>query len=189
MDEEAGVPVDGHEMLEWEVLGMFKTDQPVDDDVSEGRRLAHHVSMEEQAVSAESGEHVVDGAGRTVERSGNLSVGHAAYGEGENPSQQIGSFEPVGGLEGLSGERFAAVQATVSLHLAGLFLAVEEADASVFPFLGLGCVVGALGVGAVGRFPIGFVVLSVHGLRPGKPAAILNCLGTIHTSIELIQLF
>ena len=181
MDEEAGIAVHGHEVLEGEVLGMFETDKPVNDDVSEGRRFEHHLSMEEQAVSAESCEHVVDGAGCTTQSTGDLSVGHATYREDEDPAHEFRTFEPVGGAECLSGERLIAVHAKETLYQAGGFLAFEVTCTAVMPFLGLRNVEMALGVWAVGRFPAGFVVLSVHGLRHGKPEAKDKSLGTTQT--------
>ena len=57
--------------------------------------------MEEQAVSSEPGEVVVDGRRSTAQDAGDLAVGGAGDGVFLDFGEQFGAFEPVSGLEGL----------------------------------------------------------------------------------------
>jgi hypothetical protein len=89
--------------------------------------------MKEQAVSSESGEVVVDGGGGGAEDPGDLAVGGAGNGVFEDLDQQFGSFEPIGGTEGLVAEQTAAGLAAVTLDDIGRFVAAEEAEADEGP--------------------------------------------------------
>ena len=71
--------------------------------------------MEEHAVAAEPGEVIVDRGRGAAEDSGDLAVGGAGDGVLLDFDEELGSFEPVGGLEGLCGEGPFAGSAAESL--------------------------------------------------------------------------
>jgi hypothetical protein len=58
--------------------------------------------MEEDAVAAESGEVIVDGAGGAAEEAGDLAVSGAGDGVFLDVDEELGSFEPVGSGESLA---------------------------------------------------------------------------------------
>ena len=75
--------------------------------------------MEEEAVTAESGEDGIDGGGGAFEGSGDLAVGHAVDGEVEDVGGEFGTFLPVGRAECLSGEGDTAVSTLEALDSVG----------------------------------------------------------------------
>jgi hypothetical protein len=107
--------------------------------------------MEEEAVATESGEEVVDGGGGAAEDPGDLSVGGTADGVLVDVDEELWSFEPVGGGEGLGGEGPAAGPAAESLDGVGRFESGEGAELLEGPGVGLGVVETAGGVWAEGR--------------------------------------
>src|SRR5512145_2018350 len=125
--------------------------------------------MNQETVSAESGEVVVDGRRGGVEDPGDLAVGGAGDGVLVDLQQEFGTFEPVGGAEGLVAEGASAGSAAVTLDDMGRFAAAEEAEADVGPGPGLRAVVLAVRVGAVGRGRGAWKwCVGVHAAGPGK---------------------
>ena len=119
-------------------------------------------------MSAEPGEDVVDSGGGAVEGPGDLPVGHASDRELQNHGCEFGSFLPVGYFEGLSRERFTAVQALESLDLVGWFVSLVVSGAPELPSFGR-VVEGAFWIGAVGWLPLpGVLLLSIHTRDPGN---------------------
>ena len=108
--------------------------------------------MVEGSVSAEPSDEVVDGGGCTLEHPGDLSVGHAVDGEVGDLGQELGSLEPVGCGEGLSGERLTAVPALEALDTVWWSVAFVVAGTSEAPALG-SVVEVTFRIGAVGRGP------------------------------------
>jgi hypothetical protein len=89
--------------------------------------------MEQHAVPTEAGLLAVDGLGGGAKVTGDLAVGHAACGLGEQLGEDIGSFEPVGCGEGLTTEGAPAVEACKPLDAVWFELAVVETDLLVVP--------------------------------------------------------
>jgi hypothetical protein len=107
--------------------------------------------MEEHAVAAEPCEVIVDGAGGAAEDPGDLAVGRSGDGVLLDIDEELGSFEPVGGGEGLGGEGPAAGSAAESLDGVRWLEAGEGAELLEGPGVGLGLVELARWVWAVGR--------------------------------------
>ena len=120
VDHEVGVLLDGQVMVEGPVLGLLEGDEAVDDELVDRFGRLHELGVEEQAVAAEAAELAVDGRGGDVQIPGDLAVGHAAGGLGQQLREDVGSFEPVGGGEGLGAEGAAAVEAEKPLDTVGL---------------------------------------------------------------------
>src|SRR5512145_509429 len=125
--------------------------------------------MNQETVSAESGEVVVDGRRGGVEDPGDLAVGGARDGVFVDLQQEFGTFEPVGGAEGLVAEGASASSAAVTLDDMGRVAAAEGAEADVGPGPGLRAVVLAVRVGAMGRGRGAWKWCGgVHAAGPGK---------------------
>ena len=101
-----------------------------------------------------------------------LSVSHAAAGQVHEFGEDVGSFQPVGGAEGLTTEGASAVQAEKPLYTPGVGLSVVEADSFVSPANLQATVEHAVRVRAEGWQPFSMVGIgSVHGRWHGKSRA------------------
>ena len=135
--------------------------------------------MNQQTVPAESGEVVVDGRRRGVEDPGDLAVGSAGDGVLVDLQQEFGTFEPVGGAEGLVAEGASAGLAAVTLDDMGRVAAPEEAEADPGPGPGLRAVVLAVRVGAMGRGRRAWRSwVGVHAAVQARPGPANNLRGT-----------
>jgi hypothetical protein len=99
--------------------------------------------MEEHAVAAEPGEVVVDRAGGAAENPGDLAIGRSGDGVLVDLDEELGSFEPVGGGEGLGGEGPLAGLAAESLDGVRWLEAGKCAEFLEGPGVGLGLVESA----------------------------------------------
>ena len=108
--------------------------------------------MVEDMVSAQAGDEVVDGRGRTVEDPGDLPVGHAVDSEVGDLVQEFGSFQPVGCGEGLAGEGLTAMKALEALDSVRRSVAFVVSGTPEAPVLGR-VVEVTFGIGAVGWGP------------------------------------
>ena len=119
------------------------------------------------------------GRGRHAQITGNLAIGHAAGGLGQQLWQDVRPFEPVGRGERLGAEGAAALPAEEPLDTHWLGVTTVGADALVAPPGVELPMVETVGVGAVGWNEAG--VVGVHALAGASSgpetisAAHLNC--------------
>ncbi|MDO9069561.1 MAG: hypothetical protein Q7W05_14055 [Deltaproteobacteria bacterium] len=170
--EVAGRGVDGHVVMEGEVLAPLEGLEAVDDDLGGGTDLLQLSGVEQQAVAAEAGGLALDGGGSDSFGPGGLAVAHRADLRHEQSGHQIGTLLPVGGGEGLCAEVAAAVEACEPLDTPGGAAAGEVALALVAPGGANLLMEKAVGVGAVGRLPAG-------GVGGHVPSAAMAAPGTI----------
>ncbi|MBK7701374.1 MAG: hypothetical protein IPI34_00055 [bacterium] len=95
--EVAGRGVDGHVVMEGEVLAPLEGLEAVDDDLGGGTDLLQLLGVEQQAVAAEAGGLALDGGSSDMLRPGGLAVAHRTDQCHEQSGHQVGTLLPVGG--------------------------------------------------------------------------------------------
>jgi hypothetical protein len=107
--------------------------------------------MKEEAVPSEACELIVNCCGAGPEDPRDLAVGSAGNGVFLDLDEEFGFLEPIGDAEGLIGEGASAGFTAVTLDDMRRLASVEAAVADDGPGRGLGIVVLAVRIGAVGR--------------------------------------
>jgi hypothetical protein len=133
VDEEVGILVDGHVVVHRVVLAVFEGFKTIDNDVSRGWAVLHHVLVEQDTMSGESSYLAVDGFGGDFHIPGRLSIGHAADDLCDESGFEVWSFLPVGSGESLGAEAAFAGFAGKPLDTVGGIESFEGANFLVVP--------------------------------------------------------
>src|SRR5262249_25262 len=128
-------------------LGPLEALQAVQGQGLGGELLGPEHLVKEQAMPAEPRRLAGYGLGRDFQLAGQLAVGDALRLGPEDPREELGTLEPVGGAERLLTEGAPAVNTVETLDAVRLGLAAEEAVAHPTPASGWAAVECALVVG------------------------------------------
>ena len=89
--KEVGVLFYGDVMVKRLVLRLLEGDEPVDNDLAQGAGTGHHSGMEDHAMPTKASELAVDSRRRNAQVPGDLAVGHAADGLGQELGIDVGA--------------------------------------------------------------------------------------------------